>query len=44
MRGMNIIKNGFEHWGVLFAIYKLVLFDNRMMRIMFDLKTEEKEA
>jgi hypothetical protein len=27
--------------GVLFAIYKLVLFENRVMRIMFELKTEE---
>jgi hypothetical protein len=26
---------------VLFAIYKLVLFENRVMRIMFELKTEE---
>jgi hypothetical protein len=27
--------------GVLFAIYKLVLFENRVTRIMFDLKSEE---
>jgi hypothetical protein len=26
---------------VLFAIYKLVLFENRMMRILFELKTEK---
>jgi hypothetical protein len=42
MCGMNNIKNGFKDWGVLFAIYKLVLFENRVMRIMFKLKTEEK--
>jgi hypothetical protein len=28
-------------WGVLFAIYKLVLFEKRVTRIMFELKTEE---
>jgi hypothetical protein len=27
--------------GVLFAINKLVVFENRVMRIMFELKTEE---
>jgi hypothetical protein len=27
--------------GVLFAIYKLVVFENRVVRIMFELKTEE---
>jgi hypothetical protein len=27
--------------GVLFAIYMLVLFENRVTRIMFELKTEE---
>jgi hypothetical protein len=47
MRGMNNIKNGFKDWGLLFAIYKLVLFENQVMRIMFELKTrklEEKDA
>ena len=41
MHGMNNIKKGFSDWGVLFALYKLVLFENRMMRITFELKTEE---
>jgi hypothetical protein len=41
MYGMNNIKRGFEDLGVLFAIYKLVLFENRVMRIMSGLKTEE---
>jgi len=41
MYWMNNIKKGFQDWGVLFAIYKLLLFENRVMRIMFKLKTEE---
>jgi hypothetical protein len=41
MHGVNNIKKGFEEWGVLFAIYKLVVFENRVMRIMFELKAEE---
>ena len=36
---MNDIKKDFEAWGVLFAIYKLVLFENRVMGVMFQLKT-----
>jgi hypothetical protein len=38
---MKNIKKGFGDGGVLFAIHKLVLFENRVMRIMFELKTEE---
>ena len=37
MHGMSDIKKGFEDWGVVFAIYKLVLFENTVMRIMFEL-------
>jgi len=28
MHGMDSIEKGFEDWGVLFAIHKLVLFEN----------------
>jgi hypothetical protein len=38
---MNNIKKGFEDWGLLLAIHKQVLFENRVMRIMFELKTED---
>ena len=39
---MKNMKNGFEDWGVLCAIYKLVLFElNRVTTILFELKTEE---
>jgi hypothetical protein len=31
MLGMNSIKKGFEDWGVLLAIYKLIVFENRVM-------------
>jgi hypothetical protein len=41
MHGMENIKKGFEDWGLLFAIYKVVLCENRVMGIMFELKTEE---
>ncbi len=33
MYGINNIKKGFSDWGVLFALYKLVLLQNRVMRI-----------
>jgi len=39
MHGMNDIKKDFEAWRVLFAIYKLVLFESRVMGVMFELKT-----
>jgi hypothetical protein len=38
---MNNIKKGFSYCGVLFAIYKLVLFENGVMRIKFGIKREE---
>ena len=34
------IKKGLYYCGVIFAIYKLVQFGNRVMGIMFELKTE----
>ena len=41
MHDMNNIEKGFNEWRVFFAIYKLVLFEDRVMRIMFGIKTEE---
>ena len=39
---MNNIENGFESGEFFFPpIYKLVSFENRVMRIMFGIKTEE---
>ncbi len=38
---MNNIEKGFKEWGVFFAVYKMVLFENRVTRIMFGIKTEE---
>jgi hypothetical protein len=35
MHGMNNIRKG------LFVIYKLVLFENRVIRIMFEVKSKE---
>ena len=36
---MNNIEKGFKEWGVFFAVYKMVLFENRVTRIMFGIKT-----
>ena len=41
MHGMSNIKKGFEAWGVLRAIYKLIMFEKWMMRMKFELITEE---
>jgi hypothetical protein len=38
---MKCVCDLFYCGGVLFAIYKVVVFENRVTRIMFDLKSEE---
>jgi hypothetical protein len=42
MHGLNNIRKGLYKLGSAFCnLYKLVLFENRVMRVMFELKTEE---
>ena len=41
MNSMDSLKKELLQLGVLIAIYKLGLFENVVMRIMFEIKTEE---
>ena len=41
MHCMDNIRKGAEDWGVLFAVYKLIVFENRAMGMMCELKADE---